>query len=164
MSWCCCSVAKPCPIFFFFNFFSLELLWLKLLIIFVCVIIFSVWTAAHQAPLSFSISWSFLKFMSIESVMQSNHLILYHALQLLPSIFPSIGVFPRSQLFPSGGQSIGALASPSVLPMNIQGRFHLGLTGLILESTRISRGFSSTTIQKHWFFGTLLYSPSIDLQ
>ena len=51
------------------------------------------WTSAHQASLSFTISWSLLKLMSIESVMQSNHLILCHPLLLLPSIFPSIRVF-----------------------------------------------------------------------
>ena len=51
------------------------------------------WTAAHQAPLSFTVSWSLLKLMSIESVMPSNHLILCHPLLLLPSIFPSIRVF-----------------------------------------------------------------------
>ena len=50
----------------------------------------------------------------------SNHLILCHPFLLLPSIFPSIRVFLISQLFPSGGQSIGASASASVLPMNIQ--------------------------------------------
>ena len=52
------------------------------------------WTAAHQASLSFSISQSLLKLMSIESVMLSNHLILCHPLLLLPSIFPSIRGFP----------------------------------------------------------------------
>ena len=52
------------------------------------------WTAAHQAPLSFTISWSLLKLTSIESVMTSNHLILCYPLLLLPSIFPSIRVFP----------------------------------------------------------------------
>ena len=51
------------------------------------------WTAACQASLSFTISWSLLKLMSIESVMPSNHLILCHPLLLLPSIFPSIRVF-----------------------------------------------------------------------
>ena len=51
------------------------------------------WTAAPQAPLSFTISWSLLRFMSIESVMLSNHLILCHPFLLLPSIFPSIRVF-----------------------------------------------------------------------
>ena len=69
--------------------------------------------------------------------------------------FPASGYFPVSQLFPSGGQSTGASASPSDLPMNIQGWFPLGLTGLIsLLSRGLSRVFSSTTIQKHKFFGT----------
>ena len=59
-----------------------------------CVQLFaSPWTAAHQAPLSNTISQSLIKFMSIESVMLSNHLILCHTLLLLPSIFPSIRVF-----------------------------------------------------------------------
>ena len=110
------------------------------------------WTTAHQASLSITISQSLLKLMSIKSVMPSNHVILCHPLLLLPSIFPSTRVFPKSWLFVSGGQSIGASASASVLPMNIQGWFPLGLTGLILQSKRLSRVFSSITIQKHQFF------------
>ena len=87
--------------------------------------------------------------MSIESVMPSNHLILCHPL-VLPSIFPSIRVFPMSQLFASDGQSIGASASASVLPMNIQDWFPLGLTDWIsLLSKGLLRVFSNTTIQKH---------------
>ena len=88
------------------------------------------WTAARQACLSLTISWSLPKFMSIESVMPSNHLILCHPLFLLPSIFPGIKVF-LSQLFPLGGQSIRASALASVLQMSIQGWFPLRLTGLI---------------------------------
>ena len=61
-----------------------------------------------------------LKLMSIELVMASNHLILCHPLLLLPSVFPSIGSFQMSQLFPSGGKSTGGSASASILPMNIQ--------------------------------------------
>ena len=62
-----------------------------------------------------------------------------------------------SQLFTASGQSIGALASTSVLPMNIQGLFPLGLTGLIsLQFIGLSRVFSSTTVPKHQFFGTQL--------
>ena len=57
------------------------------------------WTAARQASLSFTISWSLLKLMSIESVMPSNHLILCHPL-LLPSIFPSIRVFSNESALP----------------------------------------------------------------
>ena len=76
------------------------------------------WTAAHQASLSFTIFQSLLRFMSIESVMLSNYLILCHPLLCLQS-FPASGSFPVSQLFVSGGQSIGA--SASVFPMNILG-------------------------------------------
>ena len=65
--------------------------------------------------------------------------------------FPASGSFPMSQLFVSGGQSIGA--SASVLPMIIQGWFPLGLTGMIsLEATGLSRSFSSTAVWKHQFF------------
>ena len=109
-------------------------------------------TTAQQAPLSSTISQSLFKFMSIESMMLSNHLILCYPLLLLPSVFSNIKVFSNDLLFTSGGQSIGA--SVSVLPMNIQGWFHLGLTGLIsLQSKELSRVFSSTTIGKHQFFG-----------
>ena len=66
---------------------------------------------------------------------------------------PASGSFSMSQLLTSGGQSIGASASASVLPMNIQGRFPLGLTGLIsLQSKGLSRVFSNTRVQKHQFF------------
>ena len=68
--------------------------------------------------------------------------------------FPASGFFLMSQLFPSGGQSIGASASASVLPMNIQAWFPLGLTGLIaLQSKGLSRVFSNTTVQEHQFSG-----------
>ena len=72
-----------------------------------------------------------------------------------PQSFPASGSFPMSRLFTSGGQSIGASASASVLPMNIQGWFPLGMTGLIFfQSKGLSRAFSSTTIPKHQFFIT----------
>ena len=81
----------------------------------------------------------------IESVIPSNHLILYHPLLLPPSIFPSIKVFSNESV---GGQSIGV--SASVLPMNIQDWFPLGWTGWIsLLSKGLSRIFSNTTVQKH---------------
>ena len=80
------------------------------------------WTAAHQASfLSFTISQSLLKLMSIKLVVPSNHLILCHPLLLLPSIFPSIMVFSNELVLCIGGQSIRASSSASVLPMNIQG-------------------------------------------
>ena len=108
------------------------------------------WTTAHKASLSITYSQSLPKLMSTELVIPSNHLILRHFLLLLPSIFHSIRVFTTS-----GSQSIGASASASVLPVNIQGRFPLGLTGLIsLLSKGIWRVFSSTKIWKHQFFGT----------
>ena len=80
----------------------------------------TLWTGAYQASLPISNSRSLLKLMSIESVIPSNHLILCRPLLFLPSIFPSIRVFPMSWLFTSGGQSIGVSVSASVLPMNIQ--------------------------------------------
>ena len=67
--------------------------------------------------------------------------------------FPASGSFPMRRLFASGGQSIGASASASVLPVNFQGWFPLGLMDLIsLLSRRLSRAFSNTTVQKHQFF------------
>ena len=75
------------------------------------------WTAAHQASLSFTISWSLLKLISSELVISSNHLVLCHPLLLLPSVFPSIRNFLMSRLFISVGQSIGASTSASVLPI-----------------------------------------------
>ena len=69
--------------------------------------------------------------------------------------YPASGSFPRSQLFASDGQNIGASASAQVLPKSIQGRFLLRLTDLIsLPSKGLSRIFSSTTVWKHQFFGT----------
>ena len=75
--------------------------------------------------------------------------------------FPASGSFPVSQFFSSGGQRIGASASASVLPMNIQDWFPLGWTGWIsLQSKGLSRVFSNTTVQKHQFFGAQLSSLS----
>ena len=69
--------------------------------------------------------------------------------------FPASGTFLMSQFFASGGQSIGASASSSVPPMDIQDWFPLGLTGLIsLQSKGLSRVFSSTRVQKYQFFST----------
>ena len=116
------------------------------------------WTTARLASSSINNAQSLLKFMSIESVMSSNQLILCHPLLLLPSIFPSIRVFSNESLFASGGQTIGVSASASVLPMNIQYWFPLGMTGWIsLQSKGLSRVFSSTTVQKHQFFGSHLF-------
>ena len=119
------------------------------------------WTTACQASLSLTISRSLLKFMSIALVMPSSHLIFWRPLLLLPSIFPSVRDFSSQsavcirwpQMFASGGQSIGASASASVLPMNIQGWYPLRWIGLIsLPSKELSGVFSSSTVQKCQFF------------
>ena len=107
----------------------------------------------NQASLSFTVSQSLVKLMSIESVMPSNHLALCHPLLLLLSIFSSIRVFLMGQPLASGGQSIGASSTASVLPMNIQFWSPLGLTGWIpLQSKGLSRVFFSTTAQRHQLF------------
>ena len=119
------------------------------------------WTIARHVSLLFTISWSFLKLMSIESVMPSNHLILCHPF-LMCSVLPSIRFFynksaVHSNTWPILGQSSGASASASasVFPMNIQGWFPLGLTGLTPYYPRgFQQVFSSTTIWKHQFFST----------
>ena len=111
------------------------------------------WTAAPQANLSIINSRSLLKLVSIESVMPSNHLILCRPLLLLPASFPASGSLPVSRLLASGAQSIGASASSSVLPVNLQALCPLGWTGLILQSKGLSEVFSSTTVGKHQFFG-----------
>ena len=120
----------------------------------------TLWTAVHQASLSFTISWSFFKLMCIESVMPSSYLILCQPL-LLPSIFPSIRSFPMSRLQASGGQSIGA--STSVFPMNIQGWFPSGLTlGFDLLAVQ---GTLKSLFQHHCLKASvafsLLYDPNL---
>ena len=127
--------------------FSLSCVFLLFLSLYVVSYSTTPWTAAHQASLSFTISQSLPKQISTESVMPSNHLIHYHPLLFFPSIFATSGSFPNGPPFASGGQSIGASASASILPMNIQGLFLLGLTGLIsLLFKECSRIFSSTTV------------------
>ena len=98
------------------------------------------WTAAQQAPLSFTICWSLLKLMSIESVMSSNSLVLCPLL-LLPSVFPSIRVFSNESALRIMGQSIGA--SASILPMNIEDWLPLGLTGLISLQSNLMQSKAS---------------------
>ena len=111
-------------------------------------------TAACQVSLSFTISQSLLKLMSLESVMPSNHLILGGPLLLLPSVLPSIPVFLMSLPFTSCGKSIGVSYSVPVLP--IQGWFPFIFTGLIslisLMYEGFSRVFSNITVWKQQFF------------
>ena len=89
------------------------------------------WAVICQVPLSFRVTQNLLKFMSVESMMLSSHLILCYYSSCLQS-FPAAGSFPMSQLFTSGGQSIRAPASASALPKNTQCWFPLGLTFDIL--------------------------------
>ena len=123
-----------------------------------CVQLFATpWIAAHRASLSITNTRSSLKLTSIELVMPSSHLILYHPLLLLPPIPPSIRVFPVSQLFAWGSQSIRVSASASFLPKNTQDWSPLEWTGWIsLQSKGLSRVFSNTTVQKHEFFSAQL--------
>ena len=109
----------------------------------------------------FPISWNVLRLMSIESVMPSNHLILCIPFSSCLQSFPASGSFPMNRLFTSGGQSIGASASTSVLPMNIQDWFPLRLTGWIsLQSKGLLRVFSNTTVQSiNSSVLSLLYGP-----
>ena len=111
------------------------------------------WTGACQASLSFTIprvcSNSYLLSRWCHPAISSSVV----PFSSRPLSFPASGSFPMSWFFTLGGQSIGASASASVLPMNIQGWFSLGFTGLTsLESKGLTRVFSSTTIQKSQFF------------
>ena len=110
------------------------------------------WTASRQASLSVTNPWSLLKLMSMSWWC---HLTISSSVVPFSSClqsFPASESFPMSQFFASSGESIGA--SASVLPMNSQGWFPLGLTGLTsLLSERFSTVFSST-VQKHQSFST----------
>ena len=110
------------------------------------------WTAACQPSLFFTISWSLLKLVSIELLMPSNYLILSCPLLLLPSIFPSIRVFSNESVLCIRWPKYWSF-SFSISPMNIQGWFPLGLTGLIsMQSRGLSRVFYNKKVQKHQFF------------
>ena len=113
------------------------------------------------ASLSITNSQSLLKLMSIKLVMPSNCLILCHPLLLLPSILPRIRVFTNESVLRIRWPNTRVSASASVLPMNIQGWFPLGLICLIsLQPKGVPRVFSNTTVHKHQFFNAL-YSPTV---
>ena len=112
------------------------------------------WTAAHQASLSFIISWSLLKLTSVESVMPSNHLILCHPLLLLPSVFPGIRIFSNELALGIRWPKYWSFSFSISPSSEYSGLIPLGLTGLTsLLSKGLSRVFSSTTVWKHQFFG-----------
>ena len=124
-----------------------------------CVWLFvTPWIAAHQASLSSTISWSLLKFMSIESVMPSNHLSLCHPLLLLPSIFPSNRVFSNELAlcirWPKYWKA-------TVLPMNIQGWFPLGLPGLISLLSKGLKHLQHYNLKASSLVLSLLYSLTL---
>ena len=111
------------------------------------------WTAACQASLSITNSWSLLKIMSIELVMPSNHLILCCSLLLPPSIFPSIRVFSNESALCIRWPKYWS-PSFSISPFNeYSGLISFRMDCWIsLQSKGLSRVFSNTTVQKHQFF------------
>ena len=114
------------------------------------------WTVAHQASLSFTTSQSLLKLMSIESMMPSNHFVLCCPLLILPSILLRTRVFSDELTFHLGSHKYWGFSFRSVLPMNIQSWFPLGLTSVIsFQSMGLSSVFFNTTDQKHQFFSVL---------
>ena len=119
------------------------------------------WITAHQASLSITNSWSLLKLMSIESVMPSNHLILWRPLLLLSPIPPSIRVFSNESTLHMRWPKYWSF-SFSISPSNE----HPGLISFrmdwldLLAVKGLSRVFSNNIVQKHQFFGTQLSSQS----
>ena len=115
------------------------------------------WIAAHQASLSITNSWSLPKLISIESVMPSNHLILCCPLLLLPSIFPSIRVFPNESALHIRWPKHWSF-NFNISPSNV----HPGLISFrmdwfnLLAVQGTLKSFSNTTVQKHQFFGAQL--------
>ena len=112
------------------------------------------WTAAHQASLSITNSQSLFKLMSTELVMPSNHSSSVVPFSSHLQSFPASGSFQMSPFFMSGDQSIGVSASTSVLPMNIQDWFPLGLTGWISLQ---SKGLSKSLLQHHSSKASILW-------
>ena len=115
------------------------------------------WTAVRQASLSIINSRSLPKLMSIESVMPSNHLILYHPLLLLSSIFPSIRIFSNESVLHTRWPKYWSF-SFNISPSNEHpGLISFSMDWLIsFQSKGLSRVFSNTTVQKHQFFGAQL--------
>ena len=114
------------------------------------------WTAAHQASLSFNISWSLLKLTSIESVMPSNHLILCHPL-LLPSVIPSIGVFSSESVLCIRWPKYWSLSFSISLSSEYSGLISFTIDWFDLLAVQGTlKSLLNTTVQKHQFFSTKL--------
>ena len=109
------------------------------------------WTAACQASLSITNSWSLFRLMSIELVMPSNHLILCHPL-LLPSNFPSIRVFSNESVLCIMWPKYWSFSFSISSSNEYSGLISFRLIGLILHPKGLSRGFPNTTVQKYQFF------------
>ena len=126
-----------------------------------CVRLFvTPWTAARQASLSITNSWSLLKLMSIESVMPSNHLILCHPLLLLTSIFPSIRLFSNESVLHMRWPKYWSFGFSTSASNEYLGLISFRMDWLDLFAKGLSRVFFSTTVQKHQFFNTQLSSQS----
>ena len=120
----------------------------------------TLWTAACKPSLTITNSQSLLKLMSIESVMPSNHLILCRPLPLLPSIFPSIGVFSNESALHIRWPKYCSF-SFSISPSNEYSRLIFRMDWLDLLAVQgLSRVFANTTVQKHQLFGAQLSSQS----
>ena len=141
-SLCCAKETQHCKAIAVIAVQSLSCVWLFV----------TPWTAACQASLSFTISWSLLKLMFIESVMPSNNIILSHPLLLLPSIFPSLKVLTNESALCIRWPKYWSF-SFSISPFNEYSR--LISFRISLQSKRLSSVFSNTTIQKHQTFGAL---------
>ena len=113
-------------------------------------------TAAHQASLSFTVCWSLLRFMSIELVMLSNHLILGHPLLLCLQSFPASGSFPMSWLFTSGGQSLQRPTRTSRTNTKKWHPFHH--RGLECQSRRLF----TYSINNHWSYTYFMAHSPLD--
>ena len=115
-----------------------------------CVWLFATPWSSHQASLSFTISWSLCKFMSIELVMPSNHLILCHPLHLLPSIFPSIRVFSNESVLCIRWPKYWSFSFSISSSNENSGLIFFRIDWLYLLAVQ---GILNTTVWKHRFFG-----------
>ena len=117
----------------------------------------SPWTAAHQASLSLTISWSLLKFMSIVLMKPSNHLILYYPLLLLPSVFPNIRVFSNELALCFRWPKYWSFSFSISPSSEYSGLISFWIDWFNLLAVQgILKIFSSNTIQRHQFFGSQL--------
>ena len=121
-----------------------------------CPTLLTPWTAACQASLSITNSQSLLKLMSLMSVMPSNYLIFCCPLLLLPSIFPSIGVFSNESVLCIRWPKYWSFSFSISLSNEYSGLISFRIDWIFLQSKRLSRVFSNTTVQKHQFFGAQL--------